>query len=80
MALEPKTHAETNTTQATHQKAAEHCVAASVAHKEAAKHLDAGDAKSAGFHAAVAHGHTIQAHVHTETALEHTTNAAAIKR
>jgi len=44
------------------------------------QHLDAGDAKSAGFHAAVAHGHTIQAHVHTETALEHTTNAAAIKR
>jgi hypothetical protein len=63
-----------------HVKAAEHNDAASAAHKEAAKHIDAGDHKQAGFHAAVAHGHTIQAHEHGKTALSTIANSASAKK
>ena len=58
----------TNSAQQSHAKAAEHCDAASAAHKEAAKHCASGDAKAAGFHAAVAQGHTSQASDHSDNA------------
>ena len=64
------------TPQQTHVKAAEHCDAASMAHKEAAKYCDSGDIKQAGFHAAVAQGHTLQANEHSEAALKKTANSA----
>ena len=66
--------------QQSHLKAAAHNDAASAAHKEAAKHVDAGDHKQAGFHAAVAHGHTIQAHEHGKTALSTIANTALAKK
>lgn len=81
MTLDPKANiTSAETVHQNHIKAAEHCDAASVAHKEAAKHSEAGDAKHAGYHAAVAHGHTVQANEHSEIACKKTANAApAIK-
>jgi hypothetical protein len=78
MTIDPKTNsAMPATPHQTHTKAAEHCDAASVAHKEAAKHSASGDAKQAGFHAAVAQGHILQANEHSEAALKHTANSAS---
>ena len=57
-------------------KAAEHSDAASKSHKEAAKHTEAGNAEKAGYHAAVAHGHTLQANAHSNSAITKTANAA----
>lgn len=74
MTIDPKTG--TTTAHQNHIKAAQHCDAASMAHKEAAKHNEAGDAKHAGYHAAVAHGHTVQAAEHSESACIKTANAA----
>lgn len=45
-----------------HLKAAEHCDAASVSHKEAAKHLKSGDMTNAKVHSEVAHEHITKAH------------------
>lgn len=76
MSIDPKSNAtDTTPVHQNHTKAAEHCDAASMAHKEAAKHAQAGDAKHAGYHAAVAHGHTIQANEHSEIACQKTANA-----
>ena len=56
MALEQKSPASSSTTShQMHTKAAEHCDAASKAHKEAAKQHESGDTKQAGNHAALAH-------------------------
>ena len=77
MTIDPKSNSATPANQQqTHAKAAEHCDAASMAHKEAAKHAESGDAKQAGFHAAVAQGHTLQANEHSEAALKNTANSA----
>ena len=77
MTTDTKTHAaDTATAHQNHVKAAEHCDAASTAHKEAAKHVEAGDAKNAGYHAAVAQGHTIHAQEHSEAACKKTAAAA----
>lgn len=81
MTFDPKSNAvspvvaNTATQQQNHAKAAEHHDAASVAHKEAAKQATSGDAKSAGYHAAVAQGHTLQANEHSENAIKKTANA-----
>ena len=78
MTIDPKSNsAMTITPHQTHTKAPEHCDAASVAHKEAAKHSASGDAKQAGIHAAVAQGHTLQAHQHSEAALKNSMNSAS---
>jgi hypothetical protein len=66
----------TATAQQNHAKAAEHFDAASKAHKEAAKHSEAGDQKQAGYYAAVAQGHTVQANEHNEIACKKIANAA----
>lgn len=77
MSIDPKSNTvDTTTAHQNHVKAAEHCDAASIAHKEAAKHAESGDAKHAGFHAAVAQGHTIQANEHSEMACKKTANSA----
>ncbi|MBU3617981.1 MULTISPECIES: hypothetical protein [unclassified Polynucleobacter] len=77
MTTDTKTHAaDTTNAHHNHVKAAEHCDAASLAHKEAAKHVEAGDAKHAGYHAAVAQGHTIQAQEHSDIACKKTAAAA----
>ncbi|MBU3538945.1 hypothetical protein [Polynucleobacter sp. UK-Gri1-W3] len=47
-----------------------------MAHKEAAKHCASGDTKQAGYHAAVAQGHTVQANEYSEIACKNTANAA----
>lgn len=77
MTLDQKTnHVDSTTAHQNHVKAAEHCDAASIAHKEAAKHAEAGDAKHAGYHAAVAQGHTIQASEHSDMACKKTANTS----
>lgn len=69
MTIDPKSNGATQlTAQEIHKKAAEHCDAASMAHKEAAKHAESGDIKHAGYHAAIAQGHTIQANEHSANA------------
>jgi len=45
-----------------HLKAAEHCDAAAVSHKEAAKHIKSGDMTTANVHSELAHGHISKAH------------------
>ncbi|WP_108645317.1 hypothetical protein [Polynucleobacter rarus] len=71
MALEQKSPASSSTTShQMHTKAAEHCDAASKAHKEAAKQHESGDAKQAGNHAAVAHAHTLQANDQSEMVIK----------
>lgn len=76
MTLDPKVNV-TNPTSPhqNHVKAAEHCDAASAAHKQAAKHAESGDVKQAGYHAAVAQGHTLQANEHSEIACKKTANS-----
>ena len=75
MALEQKSPASSSTTShQMHTKAAEHCDAASKAHKEAAKQHESGDAKQAGNHAAVAHAHTLHANDHSEMAIKNMTH------
>ncbi len=64
------------TAQQNHLKAAECCNSAAVAHTEAAKHSASGDAKSAGYHAAVAQGHTLNAAEHSEAACKKVATAA----
>lgn len=77
MTLDPKSNSTIPVTaQQHHMKAAEHCAAATLSHKEAAKHSEAGDAKHAGYHAAVAHGHTTQAKDHSEMACKKAADAA----
>lgn len=77
MTIDPKSsNASQVTPQETHAKAAEHCDAASSAHKEAAKHHESGDIKQAGYHAAVAQGHTLHANEHSEMAIKKTATAA----
>ena len=66
----------TATAQQNHLKAAECCNSAAVAHTEAAKHSASGDAKSAGYHAAVAQGHTLNAAEHSEAACTKVATAA----
>lgn len=68
------------TPQETHTKAAQHCEAASSAHKEAAKHCASGDMKQAGYHAAVAQGHTSQAYEHSEQACKNAANTSSAKK
>ena len=63
-----QTPAATATAQQNHLKAAECCNSAAAAHSEAAKHSASGDAKSAGYHAAVAQGHTLHAAEHSDAA------------
>lgn len=77
MTIDPKSsNASQTTPQATHAKAAEHCDAASLAYKEAAKHHESGDVKQAGYHAAVAQGHTLHANEHSEMAIKKTASTA----
>ena len=66
----------TATAQQNHLKAAECCNSAAVAHTEAAKHSASGDTKSAGYHAAVAQGHTLNAAEHSEAACKKVATAA----
>ncbi|PRY99322.1 hypothetical protein BCM14_0766 [Jezberella montanilacus] len=66
----------TATAQQNHLKAAECCNSAAVAHTEAAKHSASGDVKSAGYHAAVAQGHTLNAAEHSEAACKKVATAA----
>jgi hypothetical protein len=81
MSIDPKLDsANQATAQQNHVKAAEHCDAASKAHKEAAKSSSSGDVKQAGYHAAVAQGHTIQAHEHSESAIKKTANSAPVMK
>lgn len=47
-----------------HLKASEHLEIAAKSHKDAAKHLVAGDHKSAAQHASIAQEHTLQAGQH----------------
>jgi hypothetical protein len=69
MTFDPKKHdLQSDSAHGNHLKAAEHCDAASAAHKEAAKHTELGDSKHAGYHAAVAQGHTLQASEHSDMA------------
>jgi len=78
MTIDPKSNGTIQATpQQTHAKAAEHFDAASMAHKEAAKHSASGDNKQAGYHAAVAQGHALQANEHSEAALKNTANSAS---
>jgi hypothetical protein len=77
MTIDPKSSNSSHASpQETHTKAAQHCDAASSAHKEAAKHCASGDLKQAGYHAAVAQGHTVQAHEHSEMSCKNTANTA----
>jgi hypothetical protein len=77
MSIDPKSSTASQATpQEIHTKAAEHCDAASSAHKEAAKHCASGDVKQAGYHAAVAQGHTVQAHEHSQSACKNAANTA----
>jgi hypothetical protein len=76
MTFDPKKHdLQSDSAHGNHMKAAEHCDAASVAHKEAAKHIESGDSKHAGYHAAIAQGHTIQATEHSDTACKKVASA-----
>ncbi len=57
----------------THLQAAGHSDAASSAHYEATRQLQAGHIKQAEVHAAVAHSHSVQAHELSTAALAKTT-------
>lgn len=77
MTLDPKTNTNNHLTpHQTHLKASEHCDAAAKAHKDAAKHIETGDMKQAGYHAAVAHGHVVHANEHSEMTLKNTASHA----
>lgn len=68
MSIDPKLNAaDTTPAHQNHAKAAEHCDASSIAHKETAKHSQAGDA--------ISHGHTLQTNEHSEIACQKTANA-----
>jgi hypothetical protein len=51
-----------------HQDAARHYEQAALHHKEAARHYESGNHEAAGYHAHIAHGHTIHALHHSEEA------------
>ena len=71
MALEQKSLASSSTTSyQMHTKDAEHCDAASKAHKEAAKQHESGDAKQASNNAALAHAHTLHTNDQSEMVIK----------